>query len=346
MVADLKCPECGQNVAAAEPFCPNCGHVFQTNDEGANDKNDEKGFSDTVENIRRRSFNRRQNIIRGAIAVAVIAAIVFFVSGLGTKVNDDSLFPDKALQQYLSEKVDVNQNGKIDDNEITSTTHLDGFEGRGIKSLEGLEIFKNLESLDASNAGIEKLFRTYTNKLFTNHEDEELVNLKIMNLSGNNLESISLSDSCPNLEELYCSGGSLKRLSLAKQDELAILDCSHNQFEGDLDISDAGCLKTVNCSFNQIEFLNLPPSITNLNCSDNLLSGIHFDSGYSGGVVTLDSLYCQNNQLVSVVSGSGIAWNSVNMTSPDNCDLSNNPGIRLDQRSDGGWYIDFDELNP
>lgn len=279
------------------------------------------------------------------VFAAAVLAVVFLLNQR-TKVNDDSVFPDKALQQYLSERVDTNGNGQYDDDEVAAVTSLDGFEGHGITSLRGIEIFTNLEYLDASNAGIEKIFNTYTDGLFSNNEDKELPNLKVLNLSGNNIQSIGFQNSCPNLEELYCSGGTLERLSLGKQDKLTTLDCSYNQLSGELILNDASHLTNVNCSFNQIERLGLPTSVLNLNCSDNAIVKIGFGGGSTDNSTTLDSLYCQNNQLVCMVAGSGIAWNSIGLSSLDYCNISNNPGIRIKEGYSGGWYIDFDTLNP
>lgn len=279
------------------------------------------------------------------VSIVAIAAIVNVAVNGGTRVNDSELFPDEALQRYIGEYVDTDKDGKLSDEEIYSVTHLEGFEDQGITSLKGIEIFKNLQTLDASNAGASELFRTYESEFFAAHENERLPNLEVLILNGNELKSLSFSDSCSNLKELYCSTGLLERISVEKLDGLTTLDCSYNQL-AKLDVSEAAGLTSVNCSFNQIANLELPPSIVDLNCSDNLIEGIHFDTGYSGGGITLNSLYCQNNQIVSIVSGSGIAWSSIGLSSDAAYDIENNPGIRIEYGDDGSMWIDFDQLNP
>ena len=64
-------------------------------------------------------------------------------------INNET-FPDEAFRAYVSENVDVSHNGNLNEGEINSVTTMD-VSGLGIRSLQGMEYFTALESLDCSD---------------------------------------------------------------------------------------------------------------------------------------------------------------------------------------------------
>lgn len=338
MSAITKCPSCGSTVEPEKRYCPECGcAVSPTRKEASDDAT--RTFSDSVEVVKKRGTLLRRVLMGAILTFAVVAAGFAVITNSGTKVDDSELFPDPALRQYISDTIDIDKNGKLSDQEIDSVTHLEGFSGYGITSLQGLEIFHNAQSIDASNAGIAELFRTYTDGGFFSSADA-FPDLVSINLSGNALTELRLSGSCQELQELNCSNNQLTSIGIKKQTGLRILDFSNNQIGGEIDLTDHRNLTSLNCSFNQLDTLSLSSSVTDLNCANNVLTDIWFESK-----PLLSSLYCQNNQLVDVRAGSGIAWSYVPLNPDASYDDSNNPGINVQKNSDGDLIVYFDWLH-
>ncbi|WP_302392468.1 hypothetical protein [Eggerthella sinensis] len=155
------CPDCGQHFEKDEAFCKNCGHAFASAYTAA-DRREEGAEEEASMEAGRPRFRLLRRaivlIVLGLAAIGVCSAV--FLNG-EVEIADAGRFPDEALQGYLSELVDTDGNGKLSRTEIDAVTALEGFQDRGITSLEGIEIFGNLGMLDASNGGIEKLFRTH-----------------------------------------------------------------------------------------------------------------------------------------------------------------------------------------
>ena len=64
-------------------------------------------------------------------------------------INNET-FPDEAFRAYVSENIDVSHDGNLNEGEINSVTTMD-VSGLGIRSLQGMEYFTALESLDCSD---------------------------------------------------------------------------------------------------------------------------------------------------------------------------------------------------
>ena len=62
---------------------------------------------------------------------------------------NDSTFPDLIFRNYVSEHIDLSRNGILNAKEVESVKHLD-VSNLGIRSLQGIEYFTGLESLDCS----------------------------------------------------------------------------------------------------------------------------------------------------------------------------------------------------
>lgn len=112
-------------------------------------------------------------------------------------------FPDQVLRSEISlilNKSDTDYITATDASEIRSLIIND----RGIKSLEGIGIFKNIIYLDASNNEIDKIPSDIAN----------LKNLRILVLNNNKLSSIDDSVmNLVNLEVLSANGNSITKLS-------------------------------------------------------------------------------------------------------------------------------------
>lgn len=165
----------------------------------------------------------------------------------GVKISEQ--FPDPALAQAIADKLKVTVDDVMTPEQISGVTFLSLY-GKGIKSLDGIEIFTNLSSLVAGHNDITKwpdvskfpkLMRLHlnSNKNLTGFPEAvtELENLQYLNLNltdlgvdipasiGNvtslkelnliNANVFSLPDTIgnlTNLETLYAYGNSLKSL--------------------------------------------------------------------------------------------------------------------------------------
>ena len=133
-------------------------------------------------------------------------------------------FPDPAFRATLLQ-LDVTNDGAIDDR-AEKITALN-VSGKEIASLQGIELFPQLITLDCTGNHLTKLdFRGNPN-------------LKELKCSDNKLESLDLSQNTA-LQVLSCFNNQLKELSLNNQAELTKLTCYQNGLSA-LDVS--GCPK-------------------------------------------------------------------------------------------------------
>lgn len=100
---------------------------------------------------------------------------------------------------------------------------------------------------------------------------EHFTNLKILNCSNNELESVEINDS-KKLDFIDCSNNRLEWLDLKGLIYIEIIDCSNNQIM-ELDLSDCNCLRQLTANNNDLKFLNLPiiNELVSINLENNLL---------------------------------------------------------------------------
>ncbi len=134
--------------------------------------------------------------------------------------------------------------------------------GRRIKSLSGIQEFKNLKYLDCS--------------------DNQLIEI---DLSGNELLSF-----------LNCSSNGLRELNTKKNDKLSVLSCSNNGLKR-LDLSANKELLLLRCEYNALTKLDLSKnkSLLLLLCYNNRLSQMNILECKS-----LELLFCDNNNLTQL----------------------------------------------
>ena len=173
--------------------------------------------------------------------------------GIGTKDEDGNLHLTQA--------------------EIDATTTLD-LSGKGLNTLEGLEVFGNLTQLSCSGNQIAEL------------DLAKLPRLTYLDCSGNLLKGLDLSQT-PDLTYLNCSGNTLATADfscLANLEELLCNNCfgssnaeSRASIEnGVLDLSRNTKLRNVQCSGNGLTGLVLPdvPNLSGLYCTGNYLASL------------------------------------------------------------------------
>ena len=235
----------------------------------------------------------------------------------GLPINSAN-FPDPVFRDYVS-YYDTNRDGYFSDAEIEAITdfswhggpHPDnvnpnawsGYEpkalinenGNGekwasIKSIEGVKLFKNLESL-----------YVYNDSLSGAIDISGMKKLKDFRCYGNRITSINASN-CSALQRLECQSNRLSSINLAGCSQLEYLDVSDNYLRSlrfDDYTFDTSHLKTLKCRDNLLTYLSASycDSLQVVDCSSNMLYSL-----YLNGCPNLTEIYCQNNSSLRSIS--------------------------------------------
>lgn len=176
-------------------------------------------------------------------------------------------FPDENFRLEVS-SYDVNYDGYIDYHEACSVLEMD-LRGDEISDLKGIEIFKNLKSLNCSNNDIEYLDVSALKNLeylhFNNNEHLTELNMSgceklkevygWYNVAGTGLTTVNLTD-CSAIEILDLSNAKLNSLNLSNFKNLRELDCSNNQLT-ELNLKGCSSLETLYLQNNQLTMIDL-----------------------------------------------------------------------------------------
>ena len=200
--------------------------------------------------------------------------------------------PDSEFKAWLVSKYDADGSSEIELAEIPSVTEI-VLQSDGIRSLEGIEWFSNLEKLVCQGLSAGQL---------ENLDLSGSPRLTYLDVSDNNLSSLDLSG-CPNLKTLDCGGNHLRALELAGNQALEYLDCRGNELES-LDLTDNHSLQAIHADGNRLTSLKTPRSeaLAELTCRGNDLETLNLSN--NRGLRRLD---CSENRLqtlnVSAMSG-------------------------------------------
>jgi Leucine-rich repeat (LRR) protein len=194
--------------------------------------------------------------------------------------------------------------------------------GQNIVSLEGIQYFNNLDTLQCQSNLLNNLnIRNLHNLQYLDCRSNPLLNLDLQGLSNlqylycsynrlqslnvlglnklqslycdaNLLQSLNLQG-LDSLQQLYCNDNLLPNLSVQGLHNLRGLDCHDNQLSS-LDLLGLNNIQILVCDNNQLDSLNLQGlnNLIGLRCEHNQLISLNVQ-----GVSNLESLYCNNNQL-------------------------------------------------
>ena len=195
------------------------------------------------------------------------------------------VIPDSELKAFLVSTYDADGSAEIELAEIPAVTEI-VLQSDNVKSLDGIELFPNLEKLVCKGVATGQLsaIDLKGNPLLT-----------YLDVSHNALETLDLS-LCPLLKTLDCSRNALSVLDLSDEDQLEYLDCSWNTLET-LDLSDNHSLGAIHCDGNRLASLKTPRSETlaELTLKENVLETL--DLSNNRGIVRLD---CSENHLLAL----------------------------------------------
>ncbi len=236
----------------------------------------------------------------------------------------EQYFPDETLRALLSDQFDADKDGALSEQERNSITAIivsDGYQGKKVTDLTGIEYFPNLTTLHCN---------------------------------GSQLTELDLSNN-PLLEILYCNYNQLTALDLSNNTNLTVLDCSNNQLRT-LDLSKNTKLKNLYCEYNQLTQLDISKNgdLRILWCECNQLTQLDLSQN-----PLLEILYCNNNQLtkLDISKSSNLKELSCHVNQLRELDLSNNQELtswrnyhtqttttEVSQQADGGWSLDVADL--
>lgn len=212
-------------------------------------------------------------------------------------------FPDPAFLSWVSDR-DTDRDGGLSQMELDAVTKMD-LRKLGIQDLQGLEYFRNLESLNCSENDLTVLELTdfpAMNSLTCN-ENPRLSELRLEGVPTlehlycfhSNLFELDLHD-VPGLTYFAWGGSPLTELDLSGNPELQILHVLGGTLT-DADLSQNRKLETVlwNHTFIQTLDLSQQTDLTYLNCTDNQLLSLDLSHN-----TKLETVYAGKNQLLAL----------------------------------------------
>lgn len=238
--------------------------------------------------------------------------------------TDNIYIPDENFKTLLLAACDANNDGEISAEEAEEITSLDiSATIPQITSLEGIEYFTNLETLDCSYNRIGSLNLTSNTKLkellassnllesvalpssittldlsnnkLSTVDVSKMKELTSLNVTNNKLGSLNLSQN-KQLTEVLCLNNQLTALDVSNLAKLAELNCSKNQISR-LDLSENANLTSLDASKNALTILDVTAcgELTELSCSENQLTKL-----YISGLSKIKVLDCSDNSLTEI----------------------------------------------
>ncbi len=272
---------------------------------------------------------------------------IVFVQAL--PINNTN-FPDAALRSALASYAQT-YNGFLTLSEVNGIKMLQ-LNNKGLSTLQGIELFPNLEylycndnnltALDISKNPKLKIVYCINNKITsldfsqnlelselycTNNEISVIVAIhdKLTKLYCGRNKINTLTLNAPLLNTLMCNNNDLKLLMSHSVPELKILDCSSNQL-ATFRIEDNTKLERIYCSHNRLTSLDVSAftNLTYLDCSNNQLGFLNVSSN-----TALNSLFVQSNKINISMSAlidnlpSRPTWSTIYLADRDNPEEGN-----------------------
>lgn len=231
---------------------------------------------------------------------------ISYSDGLSIKCDSISVIeiPDANFKAYCVENYDKDGDGEISMEEAYDITYVD-VEGRPIRTLAGMEYFKNLKFLDCStcteleyldvseNTALEYLDCDSTGvfSLDVSRNSE----LKYINCYCNNISNLDVSGNIV-LEDLFCAYNHLTSLDISHNVALVNLDCGNNNIS-ELNVDNNIVLKTLSCEINNLSALDVSSNaeMFYLYCGHNNISELNVSQN-----TVLQHLDCRNNNLLEL----------------------------------------------
>ena len=228
---------------------------------------------------------RRVDLLSAFVAcIMVMAAVCGSVrepvfAAEGDVEIDEANFPDELFRTYVADNYDKDHNGFLSPDERNRVTECIVAD-TDIASLEGLEFFPNLETLDCAFCKITSLDLSRNRKLV------------LLDCAGNDLGSLNVSW-LTDLELLRCGECNLTVLDVTHNAKLLQIICKGNSISS-LDLDNCSGILSIRAAQNKLKSLKIPESskskLVELDISSNNIASIDLS-----GATDLQLLMCQNN---------------------------------------------------
>ena len=266
--------------------------------------------------------------LAGQLTLPAVAATPLAPRSYEGSVNITEAFRDQKLQSWLLNAANLGgagADGVLTQEERMAVTQLD-LSGLGLTSLEGLDAFPNLQSLNCSNNSLTEL------------DVSQNPRLTMLSCASNRLTSLELSAN-KDLEYLNRNFNRIGSLDLTGHDKLKALFCEMNQM-GKLTLTGCTELKTLYCRNNDLEQLLLTDNtkLVFIETFDNRLTSIDVSM-----LPELTFLHIDHNRLTHLdmsyntkLEGGGFVARNNFM---EEIKLPNQPGLTV-------YLDDYEEQDP
>ena len=190
---------------------------------------------------------------------------------------DAAHFPDKAFRSAAA-SYDKNSDGKLSKNEADSVKEMN-VTYKGIKSLQGIEYFSQLQILDCSG------------NPFTSLNVSQNKKLQKLTFNGSGVKTVSI-DGLKELKGIYFIEGEVSKVNLTNLPNLEVLTCARNKISS-LNLKNLPKLNHLSCADNKLTSLNLSPfkNLKYVWCYNNEITEMDVTG------LSLSTLSCMNNYM-------------------------------------------------
>lgn len=190
---------------------------------------------------------------------------------------DAAHFPDKAFRSAAA-SYDKNSDGKLSKNEADSVKEMN-VTYKGIKSLQGIEYFSQLQILDCSG------------NPFTSLNVSQNKKLQKLTFNWTGVKTVSI-DGLKELKGIYFIEGEVSKVNLTNLPNLEVLTCAKNKISS-LNLKNLPKLNHLSCSENKLTSLNLSPfkNLRDVWCYNNEITEMDVTG------LDLRILSCMNNYM-------------------------------------------------
>ena len=240
-----------------------------------------------------------------ALAAAFCLTLILSSAAFADVEISVSNFPDAVFREYIRTRMDRNHDDMLSNDERLDVLSID-VSDRDIESLQGIEFFTYLRSLEFSNTNVSCLdwemldectiesITCYNGKI-TELDCSGLLYLRRVEIKQCPLTEFN-ANGCRGLEYLWIDDCPLTTMNLDMCDCLTTLACYDGKLT-ELDVSDCFRLETLRCNGNQLTELNVSGLrwLTELDCYDNPLTALN-----ANGCSSLKKLYCNEFPLTEL----------------------------------------------
>ena len=251
-------------------------------------------------------FTKRTRLVSALLTLAMVFTFLpisaFAAEGVSIELSKQK-FPDDAFREYLKQFDSIKKDNILQPAEWKAVTEIK-LDNKNIETLEGIQLFPNLETLYcgynqlkelnvSKNTELRELY-CYYNKL-TSLDVRKNIKLVKLSCVGNDLTSLDVSQNT-NLESLNCANNKLTSLDVSQNTQLIKLDCHGNDLIS-LDVSKNTNLESLNCAYNNLAGLDVRKNtnLVGIEGAGNDLTSLDVSQN-----LKLVRLSCYKNQLTSL----------------------------------------------